>query len=116
MKNAPTRIADRSALDTRNHNLFPDLEPPVLSATWPKRGTRADEALQMLLKGPINQRDYCAGWRLAAYIKQLQYDGWHVIKRDIFKPDCRGLIVEYSLDRQHPAVWSALTSREVGSC
>lgn len=95
-------------------DLFPDSLPPVTPACWPTSGTRADEAMQALLAGPQNQADYWQGWRLAAYVKELEYDGWAFIKRDITRPRCRRPIVEYSLDRTDPSTAAALASRQIG--
>ncbi len=115
MKRARTQNTGTSALDKRHYNpsapLFPEIEPPVVAAFWPATGTRADEALQALLTGPQNQADYWYGWRLAAYVKELEYDGWRFIKRDILKPGCRRVITEYELDRTDPGTAAALASR-----
>lgn len=92
-------------------DLFPDTLPPILPAYWPTPGSRADEALQALISGPQNQADYHHGWRLAAYIKELEYDGWSFRKRDILKPGCRRAIREYTLNRQVPAIAIALKTR-----
>ena len=108
-----------SAPSKRNFNpsgdLFPESLPPVVAALWPTRGTRADEALQAAIVGPINQADYWIGWRLAAYIKELEYDGWAFIKRDITRPGCRRAITEYAVDRTDPSTAAALASRQNGS-
>lgn len=108
-----------SALDKRHFNptadLFPDSLPLVSAALWPTGGTRADEALKALIEGPQNQADYWQGWRLAAYVKELEYDGWAFIKRDIARPRCRRPITEYSLDRTDPSTAAALASRQMGN-
>lgn len=108
-----------SAPSKRNFNpsgdLFPESLPPVVAALLPTRGTRADEALQAAIVGPINQADYWIGWRLAAYIKELEYGGWAFIKRDIIKPGSRRPITEYTLDRTDPSTAAALASRQNGS-
>lgn len=114
---APTKVK-ASALEQRHFNpiadLFPESLPPVTPALWPTRGTRADEALQAVITGPVNQADYWIGWRLAAYIKELEYDGWAFIKRDIIKPGCRRAITEYAIDRTAPGTAAALASRQKG--
>ena len=119
MKNARPQNTEASALDKRHFNptddLFPELLPPVVAALLPTRGTRADEALQAAIIGPVNQPDYWIGWRLAAYIKELEYDGWAFIKRDITRPGCRRAIKEYTLDRTDPSTAAALASRQKGS-
>lgn len=91
-----------------NSDLFPDTLPPVTPATWPTKGSRADEALQALLTTPQNQADYWQGWRLSAYVKELEYLGWSFIKFDIQRPGCRRAITEYRIDRACPAVSAAL--------
>ena len=119
MKNARPQNTEASALDKRHFNptddLFPELLPPVVAALLPTRGTRADEALQAAIVGPINQADYWIGWRLAAYIKELEYGGWAFIKRDIIKPGCRRPITEYTIDRTDPSTAAALASRQKGA-
>lgn len=95
-------------------DLFPELLPPVAAARWPNRGTRNDEAMQALLTGPQNQADYWRGWRLAAYVKELEYNGWAFLKRDILRPGCRREITEYELDRTNPGTAAALASRQNG--
>lgn len=117
MKRAHSQKTEASAPSKRHFNptepLFPELEPPVIAAYWPTRGTRADEALQAAIVGPINQADYWIGWRLAAYVQSLEDDGWCFITRDIIKPGCRRPIKEYRLDRTAPSVISALVARGV---
>jgi len=110
-----TSAAGKRAKFNANGDLFPDSLPPALAAYWPKPGTRADDALQALIVAPQNQADYWQGWRLAAYVKELQYDGWAFIKRDILKPGCRRVITEYSLDRADPSTAAALASRQKGA-
>lgn len=102
--------------DSNPFDLFPDTLPAVLPARWPDPNSRAGEALRALLQGPQNQADYRDGWRLAAYVKKLEYDDWHFIKRDIHRPGCRRAITEYALDRQDPATAAALQSRGVAEC
>lgn len=118
MKNARPQTTEASALDKRHFNptadLFPDSLPPVTPALWPTRGTRADEALQAMQQGPQNQADYWQGWRLAAYVKELEYLGWAFLKRDISRPRCRRSITEYRIDRTDPSTAAALASRQMG--
>ena len=120
MKHAPDKKSIESVLRKRlDYNpsalLFPELEPPVVAAYWPASGTRADEALQALIVAPQNQADYWHGWRLAAYVKELEYDGWRFVKRDIARPNCRRHITEYAIDRTDPGTAAALASRQKGS-
>lgn len=116
MKNARPQTTEASAREQRHfnpaHDLFPDTLPPVVPALWPQRGTRADEALQAVLITPLNQADYWHGWRLAAYIKELEYDGWRFLKRDVARPGCRRPITEYAIDRTDPGTAAALASRQ----
>ncbi len=114
MKTPPNQTAFESAPSKRDYtpgDLFPDTLPPVIPARWPSAGTRPHEALEALLAGPQNQADYWMGWRLAAYIKDLQYDGWAFFKRDIRKPGCRRPIAEYTINRTDPATAAALEAR-----
>lgn len=112
MRSAHTTEVTMSALEPRhNHtanDLFPETLPPVVPASWPASGTRAFEALQAMIVAPQNQADYWPGWRLAAYVKELEYLGWCFIKRSISKPGCRREISEYKLDQTDPATVAAL--------
>lgn len=92
-------------------DLFPESLPPIVPALWPTAGTRAREALDALLTGPQNQADYPHGWRLAAYVQALKYDGWRILSRPITRPGCRREIAEYTLDRADPATAAALAAR-----
>ena len=49
----------------------PEIRSGSVPAAWPTIGTRAYEALCALLAGPVNQAEYRHGWRLAAYIDEL---------------------------------------------
>lgn len=52
-------------------------KPPPL----PPCGTRAHEVLRVLRDGPLNQIQWLEmkkGWRLAATVKELRYDGWPI--------------------------------------
>jgi len=117
-KNAPVQPTNESAPDKRNYNrndLFPETLPPFAPAFWPRNGTRTDEALQALIESPQNQADYWKGWRLSAYVKSLQYDGWCFNKRNITKPGCRAPIAEYTLNRDDPGTAAALAMRQGGA-
>ena len=119
MRSAHDTEVNMSALDPRPngtaYDLFPDTMPPIVAAFWPTVGTRADEALQALLTASQNQADYWQGWRLAAYIKELEYCGWKFIKRDILRPGCRRPITEYTIDRTDPSTAAAIASRQKGA-
>ena len=110
----PSAAAKRTYFNP-SADLFPDSLPPVSPAFWPAPGTRADDALQAAIIGPVNQADYKSSWRLGASIKALQYDGWAFIKRDIVKPGCRTPITEYAINRTDPGTAAALASRQIGA-
>lgn len=117
MKNARPQTTEASAQSKRNfskiNDLFPESLPQAVPAVWPKRGTRDYEALQAFIKAPQNQADYWPGWRLAAYVQSLEYDGWAFIARWIKHSGCRGLIKEYTLDRTDPSTAAALEAGSV---
>lgn len=120
MKNARPQNTGTSAAGKRAYfnplsDLFPESLPPVAPAFYPAAGTRPYEALQALIEGKQNQADYWQGWRLAAYVKSLEYDGWRFVKRGIIKPGCRAPITEYEIDRTDPGTAAALASRQKGS-
>lgn len=52
------------------------------------------------------------GWRLAAYVQSLEYDGWGIRSRLFKHPHCARPIAEYALDRQDPATAAALERRK----
>ena len=76
------------------------------------RPARAAAALEALIAGPQNQADYRPGWRLAAYVQSLEYDGWRIRSRLFKHPRCACPIAEYTLDRQDPATAAALDKRK----
>ena len=112
MKKRPTQNNKPSALDKRRDSstpdMFADALPTTTPATWPREGTRAHHALLALLKGPQNQADYSPGWRLAAYIQDLEYLGWHIRSRMFKHPRCPNPIAKYSIDFQDPATAAAI--------
>ncbi|MGL1833073.1 hypothetical protein ACKVEX_05640 [Rhodocyclaceae bacterium SMB388] len=115
MKKRPTPDEGKPSARNSAHpnaDLFPDSLPPVAPAIWPKAGTRKADALEALIAGPQNQCDYWPGWRLAAYVKSLEYDGWKIRHRQFKHPRCKPLIAEYSLDRKDPATAAALAKRK----
>ena len=118
MRSARPAEAEASALEPRRNDtapdLFPDTLPPVTPACWPKEGTRAAAALEALIAGPQNQADYRPGWRLAAYVQSLEYDGWRIRSRLFRHPRCARPIAQYTLDRQDPATAAALAKRKQG--
>ncbi|ENO80540.1 hypothetical protein B447_12202 [Thauera sp. 27] len=118
MRSARHTEVQASALEPRRNDtpadLFPDTLPAAIPAIWPTAGTRKADALRALITGPQNQADYWPGWRLAAYVKSLKYDGWGIRSRLISHPHCKPLIAEYTLDRQDPATAAALALRNEG--
>lgn len=116
MRSARHTEVQASALEPRRNDtapdLFPDTLPAATPAIWPTAGTRKADALEALIAGPQNQCDYRPGWRLAAYVQALKYDGWAIRSRLITHPRCRPLIAEYTLDRQDPATATALDRRK----
>lgn len=81
---------------------------------FPRKGTRADEALNEIIIAPVNQRDYLLthdSWRLAASIEKLEELGWRFKTRNIIRPKSRSPIVEYAIDRSHEPNLIALKSR-----
>ena len=120
MKTPAPKKSGTSAAGKRAHfnplsDLFPESLPPVVAAVRPTAGTRAADALDACIAAPQNQAEYWQGWRLAAYVKSLEYLGWRFLKRDIIKPGCRRPITEYAIDRADPGTAAALASRQKGS-
>ena len=116
MRSARPTEVKASALEPRRNDtpsdLFPDTLPAATPAIWPTAGTRKSDALQALIAGPQNQCDYRPGWRLAAYVQSLEYDGWCIRSRLFKHPRCARPIAEYTLDRQDPATAAALDKRK----
>ena len=98
---------------TRNNlDLFADYLPSIMPAMQPQIGSRADEALSILIEGPTNQADYPGnGWRLAAYVQSLEYLGWRFIVRPVIRNGCRRPIAEYRLDLTDPRTIAGLANR-----
>jgi hypothetical protein len=69
-------------IEPRQLSFLPPLE---LAATWPKPTTQPGIALKRLLKGErLTQPSYgLACWRLAAYIKELEYLGWPISSANV---------------------------------
>lgn len=116
MRSARPTEVKASALEPRRNDtasdLFPDTLPAATPAIWPTAGTRKADALAALIAGPQNQCDYQPGWRLAAYVQSLEYDGWCIRSRLFKHPRCARPIAEYTLDRQDPATAAALAKRK----
>ncbi|CAB3784027.1 hypothetical protein LMG28614_01851 [Paraburkholderia ultramafica] len=76
------------------------LPPPPLCATWPSTGTFAAEVLSRLLRGErLTQPSFGPerGWRLAAYVFELQTLGWSIVSTPVRTPGRARAIAEYSL-------------------
>ena len=94
MKNARTTEAVTSAKSQGNYIPQQDgqqqelFERPAVNPRWPTPGTLAYEALARMLSGErLTQISFgFHGWRLAAYIKELQYLGWSVCKGEVTAP------------------------------
>ena len=89
------------------------LETPAFCPKLPTAGTRTAQALADLVEGDITQLDWLPpnpfkGWRLAAYIKDLDYLGWEpesvFVKCGQKKP-----IKRYSLKAKAKAAYYTLT-------
>lgn len=86
--------------DTREPYQFELLPSPPFNPTWPNSGTLAAEALVRLLTGErLTQPAFgTSRWRLAAYIKDLDYLGWPVKSAPIHFPGRARPIAQYWLD------------------
>ncbi len=75
------------------------LPPPTFNPVWPNHGTLAAEALARLLTGErLTQPAFgTSRWRLAAYIKDLDYLGWPVKSAPIHCPGRTRPIAQYWL-------------------
>ena len=90
MKNARTAEAVTSAKSRTNYIPQQDgqqelFERPAVNPRWPTPGTLAYEALARMLSGErLTQISFgFHGWRLAAYVKELQYNGWPICKGEV---------------------------------
>lgn len=117
MKTLPNQTASESAPSKRDYSpsacLFPELEPPIAAALWPKPETNPGDALARMLTGErLTQPSYgFQGWRLAAYIKELEYLGWAIQRADVPAPP------KYKVTRPIRMYWLAQeTIREALSC
>ena len=66
------------------------LPPPPFNPTWPTKGTRDDQALQLFLAGRhIDHEDFIAvtgSWRLSDAVLHLRDRGWPIVSTDIPAP------------------------------
>ena len=94
MKKRPTDKSQSSAKNRPHYNPQQDgkqqelFERPAINPRWPTPGTLVYEALARMLSGErLTQISFgFHGWRLAAYIKELQYLGWSVCKGEVTAP------------------------------
>lgn len=108
MKKRPTDKSQQSAngqlKDNQNHDpeQFSLLPPEPFNPTWPNSGTLAAEALARLLTGErLTQPAFGTNrWRLAAYIKDLDYLGWPVKSAPVHHPGRARPIAQYWLDNK----------------
>lgn len=85
-------------------DLFPDTLPKF-APVWPSANTLSGEALDRLLSGErLTQISFgFHGWRLAAYVKELDYMDWPIERLDVPCPPEYGhgkLITEYWLNAE----------------
>jgi hypothetical protein len=94
MKKRPTNQSQPSANNRPHHTPRQDgkqqelFERPAINPRWPTPGTLVYEALARMLSGErLTQISFgFHGWRLAAYVKELQYLGWSVCKGEAAAP------------------------------
>lgn len=97
MKNArPANDAKPSALDgadfTEAHQgeQLSFLPPPPFNPSWPTKGTRDDQALQLFLAGRyLDHEDFfreSGSWRLSDAVLHLRDAGWPIVSTDIPAP------------------------------
>lgn len=94
MKKRPTDKSQSSANNRPHYNPQQDgkqqelFERPAINPRWPTPGTLVYEALARMLSGErLTQIGFgFHGWRLAAYVKELQYMGWSVCKGEVTAP------------------------------
>lgn len=125
MKNArPAETAKPSALDSLDAtadsqgeqlSFFP---PPPFNPTWPTKGTRDDQALQLFLDGQtLDHEDFHAvsgSWRLSDAVFHLRDGGWPIESVDIPAPTpkCPGREISiYRLPAKYAAEALALKGR-----
>ena len=66
--------------NTREPEQFELLPPPEFNPSWPSTGTLPAETLARMLSGErLTQPGFgTTRWRLAAYVKELDYLGWPI--------------------------------------
>ncbi|QIN62477.1 hypothetical protein SBC1_24920 [Caballeronia sp. SBC1] len=86
--------------NTREPEQFELLPPPEFNPVWPTHGTNPKAALDRMLTGErITQPSFGTNrWRLAAYVKELDYLGWPVKSEWVKEPGYHRPIKRYWLD------------------
>jgi len=76
-------------------------EPPFCPQ-FPNKSTLPREALDRLLTGEkLTQPSFgLTTWRLSAYIKELDYFGWPIERREVPNPYGKNPITEYYLENE----------------
>lgn len=68
-------------LHTDNYQPELDLDCPPIVPVWPSPGTAAEQALEMMLNGPLDPDQFqahCGSQRLAACVCKLRDLGWPI--------------------------------------
>ena len=96
------------------------LPPPPFNPSWPTKGTRDDQALQLFLDGRrIDHEDFyhlSGSWRLSDAVLHLRGSGWPIESHDIPSPTpaCPGREISvYHLPAKYAA--EVLARRNGGS-
>lgn len=96
------------------------LPPPPFNPSWPTKGTRDDQALQLFLDGQtLDHEDFFAvagSWRLSDAVLHLRDGGWPIASIAISEPSpkCPGReIARYHLPAKYAA--EAMASKKGGA-
>jgi hypothetical protein len=82
----------RDAADSTGHQpeQLSFLPPPPFNPTWPTKGTRDDQALQLFLAGQrLDHEDFLAvtgSWRLSDAVLHLRDAGWPIVSHEVSAP------------------------------
>jgi len=85
----PPFVSETGASEQGDYTTQQELFPVVFNPKWPRPHTMPAEALRRMLEGErLTQPSFgFQGWRLAAYIKSLEYLGWVIRRTDVTAPD-----------------------------
>lgn len=118
---APTSLRD--GVDSTGSHLPEQLSflpPPPFNPSWPTKGTRDDQALQLFLDGQtLDHEDFFAvagSWRLSDAVLHLRDGGWPIASIAISEPSpkCPGReIARYHLPAKYAA--EAMASKKGGA-